>query len=144
MASHKTLKSVVRNFAESFASLSNHRGDDYVMGHLVYAAWETKGTTCRVDLLTGTIDPSPLLVPPVRESIASHVQWFPVLVQGSNSDLSFIASAGMVITIDPNTRRFITGTLFRESPYTCTVQITDDRGKLYAHRISDWWYPEKV
>ena len=51
MASHKTLKSVVRNFAESFASLSNHRGDDYVMGHLVYAAWETKGRRCRVDLL---------------------------------------------------------------------------------------------
>ena len=28
------MKSVVRSVAESFASLMNYRGDDYVMGHL--------------------------------------------------------------------------------------------------------------
>lgn len=38
MPSHKTLKSVVRGLAESFTSLMNYWGDDYVMGHVVYAA----------------------------------------------------------------------------------------------------------
>ena len=31
MASHKTLKSVVRSMVDSFTSLMNYSGDDYVM-----------------------------------------------------------------------------------------------------------------
>ena len=50
MASHKTLKSVATSLAQSFTSLMNYSGDDYVTGHLVYAAWQTGGTECRVDL----------------------------------------------------------------------------------------------
>lgn len=38
MSSHKALKSVVRSVADSFTSLMNYSGDDYVMGHLLNAA----------------------------------------------------------------------------------------------------------
>jgi len=67
MPSHKTLKSVVRSLVESFTSLMNYRGNDYVMGHVLYAAWATGATELCVDLLTGQASPSPLLDPPVRE-----------------------------------------------------------------------------
>ena len=66
MASHKALKSVVRSLAESFTSLMNYAGDDYVMGHVVYAAWSSGSTGFQVDLLSGATDSSPLLVPEVR------------------------------------------------------------------------------
>ena len=54
MPSHKTLKSVARSLADSFTSLMNFAGDDYVMGHAVLAAWQTGATEFRVDLLTGS------------------------------------------------------------------------------------------
>ncbi len=44
MASHKTLKSVVRSEAESFTSLMNYRGDDFVMGHIIHTSWSTDAT----------------------------------------------------------------------------------------------------
>ncbi len=144
MASHKSLKSVVRSFAESFTSLMNYRGDDYVMGHIVYAAWSTGATGFRVDLLRGTMDDSPLLGGVVRESLARYVQWFPDIVRRSNSDLRFVAEAELLVTVDPIVRRLRSDSQFYESPFSCTVRIVDDRGKEYSHRIEDWWYPEKV
>ena len=144
MASHKTLKSVVRSLAESFTSLMNYRDDDYVMGHVVQAAWLTGATEFRVDLLTGATDSSPLLVPHVRDSVARYVKWLPEMVRRSNSDPNFVSEAELVVNVDPAIRRPHGNSGFHESPFTCTVRIVDDRGKVYSHRISDWWYPERA
>ncbi len=143
MASHKTLKSVVRGLAESFTSLMNYWGDDYAMGHVVYAAWVTGGTILRVDLVTGRIDASPLLVPEVRNSLTRLLERFPDMVCRSYSDLAFVSQAELIVTVDPRTRRPHAGSEFYESPFTCTARIVDDRGKVYEYRIADWWYPEK-
>jgi hypothetical protein len=142
MPSRKTLKSVVRSLTESFASLTNHVGDDYVMGHVVYTAWQTGGTNLRVDLLSGQIEPSPLSVPPVQDAIRAYVAWLPRLVKQSNSDVQFVKAAHLEITVNPTVRRHHAEGAFVESPFTCTIQITDDRGKVYSHTVSDWWYPE--
>ena len=144
MATHKTLESVVRSVAESFVSFMNYRGDDYVMGHVVRAAWQTNATEFRVDLLTGATDASPLLVPHVRDSVASYVRWLPDTVQRSNSDLKFVSEAELIVSVDPGIRRWRGDSGFYESPFTCTVRIVDDRGKVYSHQISDWWYPETI
>lgn len=144
MASHKTLKSVVRSLAESFTSLMNYHTDDYVMGHVVHAAWSTGATEFRVNLLNGASNSSPLLVAPVRDAVARYVEWLPDILRRSHSDLQFVTAAELVVTVDPATRRPHGDSGFQESPFTCTVRITDDRGKLYSHSISDWWYPEKV
>ena len=142
MASHKPLKSVVRSLAESFTSLMNYRADDYIMGHVVLAAWSTGARELRVDLLSGATDASALLTPPVRDSVARYVEWLPDIVRRSNSDLEFVTEAELLVSIDPTTRR-PHGDAY-ESPFTCTVRIVDDRGKVYSHRIQDWWYPEKT
>jgi hypothetical protein len=139
--SHKTLKSVARSLAESFTSLINFAGDDHVMGHAVLAAWQTGATEFRVDLLTGSATHSVPLAPEVAESLARYVTEFPRLVRSSNSDMAFVASAELVVTIDPATRRQVLPRFF-ESPFACAVSITDDRGKLYAHTVSGWWWPE--
>ncbi len=144
MASHKTLQSVVRSLAESFASLMNYGAYDYIMGHIVLAAWSSGARDLRVDLLTGATDPSALLTPPVRASIAGYVERLPELVRCSNSDLAFVVEAELRVTVDPTTRRPRGYGKHDESPFTCTVRIVDDRGKVYAHRIQDWWFPERA
>ena len=143
MASHKSLKSVVRSMVDSFTSLMNYSGDDYVMGHIVYAAWATGGTELRVDLVTGRASPSPLLVPLVRDAVARYVAWFPAMVKDSNSDMQFVTAAELLVTVDPSQRRNLAGSSFQESPFRCSVRITDDRGKVYEHEVDEWWYPEK-
>ena len=144
MPSHKTLKSVVASLAQSFTSLMNYRGDDYVMGHIVHAAWSTGATRLRVDLLSGSTDASALLVPEVRDSVARYVEWFPDMVRRSNSSVDFVTAAELLVTVDPTTRRPVTSGELLESPFTCTVRVTDDRGKAYVHEVKDWWYPEKA
>ena len=144
MPSHKTLKSVVASLAQSFTSLMNYRGDDYVMGHIVHAAWSSGSTRLRVDLLSGATDASALLVPGVRDSVAQCVGWFPDMVRRSNSSIDFVSAAELVVTVDPTVRRPVASAEFMESPFTCTVRVIDDRGKVYVHEIKDWWYPEKV
>ena len=62
----------------------------------------------------------------------------------SNSDLEFVTEAELLVSVDPSTRRPHGDSEFYESPFTCTVRIVDDRGKVYSHRIQDWWYPEKT
>lgn len=144
MPSHKTLKSVARSVAESFASLMNYRDDDYVLGHIVYAAWSTGATRLRVDLLDGTVESSGLLTEPVAASIRYYVESFPDLVVRSKSDMRFVGAAELEVEVDPAKRGVRMASGFEESPYRCTVRIVDDRGKVHAHRVSGWWYPEKV
>ncbi len=142
MPSHKVLVSVVRSVAESFTSLMNHEGTDYVMGHLVRAAWSSGATDVHVDLLTGKVSTSALAVAPVRDSLAWQAHLFPGLVARSGSSMAFVTSASLRLTVDPTTRRPVPGTALFESPFTCTVALIDDRGKPYTHSISAWWYPE--
>jgi len=141
--SHKALKGVVRNIVESFTSLMNYLGDDYVMCHIVSAAWSTAATELHVDLLTGETGPSPLLVLPVRESVAGYVKDFPDLLHRSRSDIEFVASAQLSVVVDPTSRRQYRLTELYESPFTCSSRIVDDRGKLYEYELSSWWYPEQ-
>ena len=142
MPSHKALKGVVRNIVELFTSLMNYRGGDYVMGHIVSAAWSTGATELHVDLLTGETAPSPLLVPPVQEIVARYVKDFPGLLRRSRSDVEFVASAQFSVTVGPRRRRQYRFTELYESPFTCSSRIVDDRGKIYEYALSNWWYPE--
>ncbi len=114
MPSYKTLKSVVTSFAESFTSSMNYSGDDYVMGHIVLAAWSTGSTRLRVDLVNGATDNSPLLVPEVRESVARYVEWFPDLIRRSNSSVDFVATAELASMLQK---------------LGCHSQVIDDRGE---------------
>jgi hypothetical protein len=143
LASHKTLNGVVRSVAESFVSLMNYWDDDYVMGHVVRAAWATGATDLKADLLTGHVEPTGLATGNVLHSIAGYVDRLPSLVHSSNSDMAFVCSASLELTVDPTRRRPQPGTPFFESPFTCTVSIVDERGRTYSYTVSDWWYPER-
>ena len=145
MASHKVLKSVVRSVADSFTSLVNYVGDDYVMGHLLNAARHSGKTTLQINLLTGESGPKELLIKPVALSVKSYVQSFPDLVVRSGSAMSFICAAELRLSFDIGVAKPIRGIPhILESPYTCEVSIADDRGKAYSTTLSGWWYPEKV
>jgi len=143
MARYKVLKSVAYSFGHSFTSLMNYRGDDYVMGHLLRRAREVGEGTLRVDLLSGNAGPASLLAPPVADSVTSYIEWFPKLVASHQTSMQFIRSARMSIAFDLAIRRPVRyAPTFEESPYTCRVEIEDDRGKPWVAEIRDWWYPE--
>ena len=142
MPSHRRLKSVVTSVAQSFTSLLNYRDDDYVMGHIVAAAWASGSTGFQVDLLSGETDSSPILVPPVRNSIADYVQRLPDIVQRSRSSMEFVTAAELRVQVDPTNRRATSYDGLLESPFTCTVRIVDDRGRVYSYKIEGWWFPE--
>jgi hypothetical protein len=148
MPSHKMLQSIVRSIAESFTSTLNYYNTDYIKGYIVKAAWQTGATELRVNLLTGETSTSELLVKPVLASFNHYVNNFPDLVKRSHSSLEFVKFAEMIVTIEPKTRRphfspegHFNGKTY-ESPATLTLNLIDDRGKLYIHTIKDWWFPE--
>jgi len=143
MPSRKVLKSVAHSVAESFASLMNYWGDDYVMGHIVKASWQTGATTLNIDLLSTTLPDSRLLVDPVRQSVTRYMEWFPQLVSSSGSTMAIVRQAKLTISVTPTSRRPTrAGSNLFESPFVCTATLVDDRGREYSHSISGWWYPE--
>jgi hypothetical protein len=142
MPARSALKGVAREVTQAFASLLSFWGDYYVMGHIIAAAWSTGATRLHVDLLTGQVDPTPLLIPKVRESISGFVRHFPLLLEHSGSHMSVVTSAELSVTVDPTIRRPYGETGLTESPYTCSARIVDDKGRLHECAVEGWWYPE--
>ena len=143
MPSHKKLQSVSRSIADSFTSLMNYRGTDYVMGHLLKAARASGTGRLEVDLLSGTASPEALLVPPVAGSVYAYCRDFQSLVERSGSDITFVRKAVMSMEFDISiSRPYANATHLMESPYTCVVAIEDDRGNMYPTELKGWWYPE--
>jgi hypothetical protein len=143
MARYKVLKSVAHSIGHSFTSLMNYGGNDYVMGHLLRRARETGDEQLMVDLLTGIAGPKSLLTAEVATSIANYCQWVPRLVENHKTQMAYVRAARMSVTFDLKVRRPVRyASAFEESPYVCRVEIEDDRGKIWAAEIKDWWYPE--
>lgn len=144
MASHKVLKSVARSVADSFTSLMNYRDDDYVMGHLLTAARASGASSLHVDLLRGVGTPAELMVAPVSASVMNYCASFPGLVQRSGSDIAFVQTAELTLEYDLSVSRpYRREPSLIESPYVCSVDIQDDRGRRYASRLTGWWFPER-
>ena len=143
MARYKVLKSVAHSFGHSFTSLLNYWGDNYIMGHLLQSARETRTSTLRLNILSGQAAPDTLLTEPVRQSLDRYCQWFPQLVATHQTSRAVISAAHMSIVFDLTTERpNATSPQFIESPYICRVEIVDDRGKIWSAELRDWWCVE--
>jgi len=143
MTSHKPLKSVSHNFGHSFISLMNYMNDDYFLGHLLKQARKTRLNKLTIDVIQNTAKPTELLTEEIKTSIEHWNKWFPSLVESSGSTMDFVSSAIMTVEFDLNqTRPYINDNQIIESPFTCEIVITDDRGKEYKHKHEGWWFPE--
>jgi hypothetical protein len=142
LPSHKALKGIVHSFVQSLTSELTWYDGDYFIGHIIKAGWRTGATELKSNILTGQIDPSPLLTRPVTETINRYVKNFPSLVTRSQSSIEFIVSAELIITVDPIKKRPNITIKSTESPFTCTLRILDKRGKIYSYTLDDWWIPE--
>jgi hypothetical protein len=121
----------------------NYAEDDYVMGHILTLARETRCDTLRTDLVTGEASPQALLASPITGVPANYSRFFWNLVKRHGSDRSLVKSATLVLRYDLQVKRALRGTAHTESPYVCDVCITDTRGKIYSARLDGWWYPEQ-
>ena len=143
MTSHKPLKSVSHNFGHSFISLMNYMNDDYFLGHLLKQARKTRLNKLTIDVLQNTAKPTELLTEEIKKSIEHWNKWFPSLVESSGSTMDFVSSAIMTVEFELNqTRPYLNDNQIIESPFTCEIIITDDRGKEYKHKHEGWWFPE--
>jgi len=150
MPSHKVLKSVANSLVGSFVGLLNYWHDDYVMGHVIQAAWLTGATEFEFDLVAGqALAPSPLLVSSVAGSLALLHERLPDLVVRSGSSMGFVSAASLRVTVDPTVKRAHFSealadwpTSLMESPFTCSATIVDDRSRAYSHQLADWWFTE--
>ena len=118
----------------------NYWHTDYVMSELLAAAQKSGCDTLTVDMLTGTASPDALLTPMVRGSVAHYVTDFPRLVTAMNATMDFIQAATMRVSFDLSIRRpsaSVPG--FIQSPFVCTTDIVDDRGKSYSATVKGWW-----
>ena len=105
MLSHKRLKGLARDLVESFNSSMNYVKNDHVVGHIILATLRTGAAELHANLLTGQMEPSPLLVQPVIDSIQQLVRRFPDQVKRCNSSMDFVRSAELIVTIDPAKKR---------------------------------------
>jgi hypothetical protein len=143
MARYKVLRGVAHSLAHSFTSLMNYVGNDYVMGHLLRRARDTGEATLRVDVLTGWASPPALLSHEIAGSVRRYCEWFPKLVASHKSDMQFVRAARLSVSFDLSKRRPVRHAPdLVESPYVCSVEIEDDRGKTWSAEVRDWWYPE--
>jgi hypothetical protein len=139
---YKTLKSAAHNFGSSFASTLNFAAGDYIMSHLARRALASGQTEMSVDILTGGASPSELVGPPVGDSIADRVRWFPTLLASQRIDPTVIREARMRLVFDtarctaPEPTK---GFAVCEVPFDCWVTLLDDRGRTHAAHFRRRW-----
>jgi hypothetical protein len=64
--------------------------------------------------------------------------------QQSGSDIGFVKAAELTLEYDLSVSRpYRRDPLLIESPYTCSVNIQDDRGRRKKSRLTGWWFPER-
>lgn len=137
---YKVIKSAAHNFGHSFVSTMNYLADDYVMSHLARAAVASGEAELRVDLISGHAEPAALVTPPVSESIEDRLVWFPHLLASHGITPSVICGAKMSIRYDLARRSpDMAFPGYFQMPFTCTVEILDDRGKVHVGEVRDWW-----
>ena len=138
---YKTLKSAAHNFGTSFASTLNFAAGDYIMSHLARRALASGQTEMSVDILTGAVSP-PALGPPVGESIADRLRWFPTLLASQRIDPSGVREARMRLVFDTarcTTPGPVNGFAVCEVPFDCWVTLLDDRGRTHVGHFRRWW-----
>jgi hypothetical protein len=139
---YKTLKSAAHNFGNSFASTLNFAAGDYIMSHLARRAIASGQTEMSVDILTGGASPPELVGPPVGDSIADRLRWFPTLLASQRIDPTVIREARMRLVFDtarctaPGPTK---GFAVCEVPFDCWVTLLDDRGRTHAAHFRRWW-----
>jgi hypothetical protein len=135
----KALKSVAHDEVESFTSLMNYWGNNYVMELIIISAWNTGKSELKIDFINGKTNITPLMTLPVRQSVNSYIIKFPDFVKRSQSDISVVKKAEMTITI----QHFQDSSNQHQKPrsafYHCKFEIVDDRGKIYSYEKKDWW-----
>ena len=144
VARYKVLKSVAHNIAHSFTSTLNWGENDYVMGNLLRRARETGCDTLTIDLLGGEAEPKSLAVPVIRRAARHYADRFRALIAAQGSDLSLVTAALLTVRYDLSVARPSPYGGELESPYSCTAEVTDDRGKLWRAVLSGTWAPEPL
>jgi hypothetical protein len=142
MARYKVLKSVAHSLGHSFTSNLNYDGDDYVMGNILRRARDVGEGTLKINLMSGTAMPKSLVIPSIERAAHRFAARLPELVTSHGSYMRYVHSALMFVVYDLQTVRPSSySPSLLESPYVCRIEITDDRGKLWAAELRGWWSP---
>ena len=137
---YKRIQSAAHNYAHSFVSLLNYGPDNYVMSYLAHAAFTSGEPELRVDLLSGEAGPEPLLVEPVRRSVAGYVRRFPEHLESMGLSVDAVRRATLRVRFDLARRsESVRYSHSIRYPFEAAVEVEDDRGKVHVGTVRDEW-----
>lgn len=139
MPKHKVLKSVAHNVADSFVSLMNWGGDDYVMGVLLTNAYDTGVCEYFIDFISGAH--SDVFLKKQLKHVVEHYSkmfWGNIESQGATKE--FVKSARLEVSFNlAKTRPVYGSSKSKESPYSCKVMLIDDKAVDHGVVLTGWW-----
>lgn len=151
MPSRKPLRAVAHNIGHSLLSVGGSYFIDntWAVQHVLTAARTAGVTIVTIDLVTGNVTPRSAASAPVLLAVAYLIQHFRDMVNRAGSSVSFVTAATMAINFrldekhqgNPPHRSFASHVVVPEMvPYTCNVEIIDDRGRAYRGSPREWWF----
>ena len=145
MPKYKNIKSVAHNLGHSFLSDMNSVGSGraftMVADAIYQAAKAAQVPVVRIDLISGTIEPSAIETKPIREAVAHYRRRLPELAVSQSVEPRMIRHATLTLQFDLTAGR--PGKYYpeREIPKVeALVEIFDDRGTRHEAHPTNWPY----
>ena len=141
MPSRRILKSVAHDVSEALVSRNDDLGGYWTLGQLLAHVLASNNPSFKVDLVCGTSTPSLIGTPlsPLPSSWAGifwknveHQKVPRALVARATAALDFELTRGRPAALHPS---------LVEYPFTCRLQIEDDRGRTYTGTTEAWCFP---
>ena len=141
---YKNIKSIAHNLGHSFLSDMNATGSGsryVIVPELLFAsAAQQRVPEVRIDLITREVTPSSVMSPELQESVANYAAMLYRLCHDQNVDDHAIRGAILTIAFDyDRTRRTKYHPIREIQEFSCTVDITDDRGVTHLAHPDHWW-----
>ena len=141
---YKNIKSVAHNLGHSFLSDMNAatvRGQYvFVPQRLIAAAAAARVSHIAIDFVTGQIAPDAVRSRELEAAVRQYADNLPHLLESQNVDPTAIVGARMTIDLDYERTREARYAPAESIPeFTCTVTLTDHRGKRHIGAPTNWW-----
>ena len=123
----------------------NYVDDDYVLGHLLRFARQTRRDKLTIDFVSGQAGPPELLQEPISNVPSHYTKFFWDLVQRHGSDRTLVRDASLALKFDLAVESPVPAVpQVKQTPFICDVHITDVRDVEYRAHFDGWWYPERL
>jgi hypothetical protein len=141
---YKNIKSVAQNLGHSLLSDMNAatiRGHYmFVPQRLFAAATAARVGRIAIDFFRGQVAPDIVRSPELQTAVTQYAESLPRMLESQNVNANAVVGARMTIDLDyEHTREARYAPAEAIPEFTCTVELTDDRGVVDIGTPANWW-----